>query len=343
MGKTKVSNILQYLLFLGIGIGLIWYSSKDLSPEQIAQLKLSFTHTRFLYMLPVVVALLLAHYSRTLRWKLVMQPLGYNPSTTNTFLAVMIGYFFNLLVPRLGEVMKCTVLAKYEKLAPDKLVGTIVAERAVDMVCLISVILAMMATQYDVMGAYTIDLLKQLVQQKGGGGINWLKLALILAVAVGAIWLLRYAFAHYANKGILLKVKNIGKSVWQGLTSIGKLSRPWAFLAHTLFIWIMYLASIWLGFKAFPAVAQLGINPAVSILGFGSLGMIATQGGIGAYQFAVQKTLLLYAVPAVTGLAFGWVLWGAQTVFTLVTGLICLLLLPIYNRKKHAQQPSHSR
>jgi len=342
MGNKKISSILQYLVFLGIGIGLIWYTLKDLSPEQIEQLKASISQTRLLFMLPVVAALLIAHYSRTLRWKLLMQPLGYAPSTTNTFLAVMIGYFFNLLVPRLGEVMKCTVLAKYEKVAPDKLVGTIVAERAVDMLCLITVILVMMATQFDVMGGHTIKMLQEKVQQKDGS-IDWVRLLGLIGGIVAVVVVVRLIFKRYAQKGILLKIKNIGKSVWQGLTSIGKLGNPMPFVAHTLLIWTMYLLSIWLGFKAFPPVAQLGINPAVSILGFGSLGMIATQGGIGVYQWAIQKTLLLYSVPALVGLAFGWVLWAAQFAFTLAMGLICLLFLPFYNRNRHAPKPIDSR
>jgi glycosyltransferase 2 family protein len=341
MGKVKPATVLQYLLFLGLGLGLIWYSSKDLTPEQVGQLKASFAQTRYLYMLPVALALLLAHYARTLRWKLLMAPLGYAPSTTNTFLAVMIGYLVNLLVPRLGELMKCTVLAKYEKVAPDKLVGTIVAERAVDMVCLMLVILIMLATQFDLMGANTLELLKQLIAQKGGG-INWVSLLLALGSLALVVVGLRWVFRRYGHRGPLLNIKNIVKSIGQGLTSIGRLKKPSHFLGYTLLIWSMYLASIWLGFKAFPAVETLGINPAVSILGFGSLGMIATQGGIGAYQWAVEKTLLLYQVAAVTGLAFGWLLWGAQTVFTLVVGLICLLFLPYYNQKKHAIQPSHS-
>jgi hypothetical protein len=63
--------------------------------------------------------------------------------------------------------------------------------------------------------------------------------------------------------------------------------------------------------------------------------MIITQGGIGAYQLAIQKTLTLYGISEVNGLAYGWLLWAVQTVMVLVVGLICLFLLPIFNRKKN--------
>jgi hypothetical protein len=97
----------------------------------------------------------------------------------------------------------------------------------------------------------------------------------------------------------------------------------------------MYLLSIRLGFYAMESVAHLGIKPSFTILSFGSLAMIVTQGGIGAYQLAVQKTLLLYNISEVNGLAFGWLLWLVQTVMVLGVGLLCLFLLPIINRKPH--------
>jgi uncharacterized membrane protein (Fun14 family) len=63
--------------------------------------------------------------------------------------------------------------------------------------------------------------------------------------------------------------------------------------------------------------------------------MIATQGGIGAYQLAVQKTLGLYGINALTGLAFGWLLWAVQTILMLVTGPISLLLLYLQRNKNN--------
>jgi uncharacterized protein (TIRG00374 family) len=329
--KSRIISILQYVFFLGLGFGLIWYSSKDLTDAQIDELKNSFSQTRFLFIIPVIVALLLSHYFRSLRWRLLMQPMGFFPTATNTFLSVLIGYFFNLLVPRLGEVMKCTMLAKYEKVPADKLIGTIVAERAVDMVCLLLVTIIMLATQFDLLGESALQSFSNILQ-----GMSYVKLAIYLTSALVVIFLVRLVLHRFAHIHIFRGIKLFLKNILQGLTSIGKMQGRGWFLVHTIMIWVLYLLSIWLGFKAFPAVAHLSFDPSVAILVFGSLGMIATQGGIGAYQFAVQKTLLLYGVTAVAGLAFGWVLWGAQTAIVLISGIISLLLLPFVNRKKHA-------
>lgn len=329
--KSRIISILQYVFFLSLGFGLIWYSSKDLTDAQIDELKSSFAQTRFLFIIPVIGALLLSHYFRSLRWRLLMQPMGFFPSATNTFLSVLIGYFFNLLVPRLGEVMKCTMLAKYEKVPADKLIGTIVAERAVDLVCLVLVTVIMLATQFDLLGESALQSISTILK-----GMSYVKLALYLAGTLVVIFLIRLVLHRFAHIHVFAGIKRFLKNIVMGLTSIGKMQGRGWFLFHTLMIWVLYLLSIWLGFKAFPPVANLGFDPSVAILVFGSLGMIATQGGIGAYQFAVQKTLLLYGVTAVAGLAFGWVLWGAQTAIVLISGVISLILLPFVNRKKHA-------
>ena len=145
--RGRIKTIVQYMFFLGLGLFLILYSVRSLSPSEKIQLLNSFRVANYLYLVPVTIIMLLSHLSRAFRWKILMEPLGYKPSTGNTYIAVLIGYLFNLLVPRLGEVMKCTVLARYEKAAPDKLIGTIVAERAFDVVGLLLVVIIMLITK----------------------------------------------------------------------------------------------------------------------------------------------------------------------------------------------------
>src|SRR4051794_7373438 len=134
--KKPVITILQYLFFFGLGIFFVWLSVKNIKHEQWLQIKDALQRARHWLIVPAFLLLLLAHYSRAMRWKILMEPLGYKPSNFNTFAAVMIGYLVNAGVPRLGEVVKCTLLSKYENVRADRLVGTIVMERAVDVVCL---------------------------------------------------------------------------------------------------------------------------------------------------------------------------------------------------------------
>src|SRR5688572_4682262 len=149
--NKKILSILQYLLFLGLGIFLLWLTFRK---SDLQDIKRNIITADFIYLVPATLMLLVSHFFRAIRWKILMEPLGYKPSLLNTFLAVMVGYWANLAVPRLGEVLKCTVLARYEKVPADKLVGTIVAERAFDVVNLLLMITITIGIQYNLLGAY---------------------------------------------------------------------------------------------------------------------------------------------------------------------------------------------
>src|SRR5215216_2113805 len=152
--KKSIFTLLQYSFFLGLGILFVWLSVKNIDHAQWLQIKDSLQRARHWMIIPVFLMLLLSHYSRALRWKILMEPMGYHPSTFNTFAAVMIGYLVNAGVPRLGEVVKCTLLSRYEKVRADRLVGTIVMERAVDVVCLIVVFISALIFQGGIIGEH---------------------------------------------------------------------------------------------------------------------------------------------------------------------------------------------
>ncbi len=137
--NKRLFILLQYLFFLGLGAFLVWWSVKDIDNEKMTEIKQALENARLYLIGPVFIILLLSHYVRMLRWRLLMETLNYHPNKFNTFCAVMIGYLANLAFPRLGEVLKCTILARYEKIPADKLVGTIILERLIDAVSLLLV------------------------------------------------------------------------------------------------------------------------------------------------------------------------------------------------------------
>lgn len=329
--RKKIIAVAQYVFFLGLGLFLLWYTTRHLTDQEISMMKASLRKANYLLVIPAMLLLLASHYSRALRWKILMEPLGFQPSSTNTFFAVMLSYFFNLLVPRLGEVMKCTVLARYEKTPVDKLIGTMVAERAFDVICLLLVFVITVLLQINIVGDYASREFGQFFK----GGLDIPRILLFVAIIVALVLITRFVFAKYGHISLVARIRGIIRGVWEGLTSVRHVKKKTAFFLHSIFIWTMYLLSIRLGFYAMEAVSDLGIRPSFTILSFGSIAMIITQGGIGAYQLAVQKTLTLYGISEVDGLAFGWLLWLVQTVMVLVVGLLCLILIPIINRKPH--------
>lgn len=331
--KTKLFGILKYLLFLGLGIFLVWWSIGKISEKDWLEIRAAIENVNYLLIIPVVGILLLSHFSRALRWKILMQPMGYYPSALNTYLAVMVGYLANLALPRLGEVLKCTLLSRYEKIPADKLVGTIVAERAFDLICLVLVLCITIFSQLDIIGSFATDLLGNMFKGKSGG-FNPTGIILILVIIVATILLIRFLFRRFSHFLFIKKINTILKGIWQGVISVRDVKQKGWFFFHTGFIWVCYLLSIRIGFYAMEQTSVYGIKESLSVLSMGSVGMIATQGGIGAYPLLVQETMVLYGLTENIGRAFGWLLWLVQFLMVLVFGFLSLGVLPVINRNK---------
>lgn len=335
--KRRILTIIQYLFFFALGAFFAWLSIKNINHERWHQIKNSLAHSRQWLIFPVILLLLLAHYSRSLRWKILMEPLGYIPSNFNVFAAVMVGYLVNAGVPRLGEVIKCTMLARYEKVRADKLIGTIVVERAVDIVCLMIVFVLSMILEGDVIGNYMKEKLVIFFHDNSGRlSSSKIMLALggfILLLAFG--YLLLKKFGHI---DAVARIKIILRGIWHGLNSIRLIKNKGGFLFHTILIWSLYLASTTLGINALKETAHLGIGGGLTTLVVGSVGMILTPGGIGAYPLLVAELIGLYGLDSnTTGTTLGWLLWSAQTIIILITGVVCLALLPAFNKKVKRQ------
>ena len=337
--NKRLRTFLQYSFFLGLGIFLVWWSVKDLTSDDKTQIRSALETARYWLLIPVFGILLLSHLIRAIRWKLLIEPLGYKPSTANTLFAVFIGYLANQAVPRLGEVLKCTVLSRYEKIPADKLVGTIILERVIDAITLLIIFGITLAIQPDIYS----QLVDTIFNSKKEGDVTrkTISSSLLLMILAGvviivlALWMIKNK-KNFGDLGALFK--RIGKSIWQGISAIQHLKKRWWFIFLTLSMWVLYLAGGYIGFMALKETQQYGINEAFTVLSAGSVGMIATPGGIGAYAYLLQKTMQVYGVNEGIALAFGWILWLAQTAVILIGGLISFVGMPYYNKRKLREQ-----
>ncbi len=331
--NKRLVTILQYVFFLGLGIFLVWWSAKGIDEKGWADIRQSLKGARYWLLLPSLAILFLAHWWRAMRWRILMEPLGFTPKKSNTFFAVMIGYLANLAVPRLGEILKCTVLARYEKVPVNKLVGTMIAERAFDMIALLTVFFLAIVTQVNIIGKYFNELIDRRQSSFSEGYGTVLVIAGIIIFILG-IWFILKKFSHIS---IIHNVKKMLHGIWQGLTSLRYVKHKGQFFLYSFLIWGMYYFATYVGFYALADTEQYGWKEAFSVLAFGSVGMIITQGGIGAYQLMVQKTMALYGLNDNIGWAFGWITWIPQTLIILLLGLISFALLPYYNKTSNAQ------
>lgn len=341
--KKKILSIFQYLFFAALAAFFVWLSLKDMDHQKWQQLKEALDQADYWLLVPVLLLLLASHWLRALRWKQLMEPMGYRPSVMNCFLAVMIGYFVNLGAPRLGEVVKCTVIARYEKVPVDKLVGTIVAERAFDMICLLIVFGLTLVFQFHVIHSLTSGKIDTLFRN-ASGQTSYIKIVLLIAAALVLFFLAKWLLGKFGHISIVQKIKAIILNIWHGLTSVKALKNKPLFVIYSLGIWCLYWFSTWFGFFAISATRHLSLIDALSVLAMGSVGMIVSPGGIGAYALLVQKTVAFYDVPSLPyGQALGWLLWFGQFLSFILFGVASFILLPRINKSKvYEVTPDHS-
>ena len=329
--NKKATNIFKYSLFLGIGVFLVWWSLHKIPDNKWYEFKTALLTANFWLLFPVFIILTTSHILRAIRWNTLMKPMGYQPRIVNTFFAVMIGYLANLAVPRLGEVLKCTLLSKYENVPAEKLVGTIVIERAVDIVCLGLVFVAAFALQYELIGEYGKQLLSNLFANKNGN-FSWTKMGIAFVIILSLILIITVWFNTFSHLKIVKALKKILKGILEGLSSIRNVQQKGRFLFCTIGIWSLYIAGTWVGLCATQYTAHLGFSAALSALAFASIGMIITPGGIGAYAIFLANVLEKNDIPYEIGLANGTLQWFAQFLIVVIIGFISVGLLPWYNK-----------
>lgn len=332
--KKTFLTIFQYLFFVGLGIFFVWLSIRDIHHEQWLQIKGALARARHWLIVPALLILFLAHYSRALRWKILMEPMGYAPSNFNVFAAVMIGYLVNAGVPRLGEVIKCSMLARYEKVRVDRLVGTIVMERAVDVICLLVVFACALLFQGHVISEHIGARFTSFFSDPSGH-TSLRKVAIAFAVLAAGLLLLYIVLKRFGHIDAVAKIRHVLTGIGHGLSSIRQVRHKGLFVFHTIFIWTCYLAGTTVGIYALQETAHLGLGAGLTTLALGSVGMLISPGGIGAYAWIVAKLMGWYGLEEATiGNALGWLLWSVQTLIILIGGLACFGLLSFFNKTK---------
>jgi uncharacterized membrane protein YbhN (UPF0104 family) len=335
--NRRLSTVIQYIFFLGLGFLFVWLSLKNLNSEKIDQIKRSLSTARYWLIFPVFLMLILSHYVRAIRWRLLIEPLDYRPSRANVFFAVMIGYLVNQGVPRLGELVKCSMLTRYEKIPLEKLIGTVILERVVDALTFLLLLVITLAIQP---GIYA-QLMNSFFSHTGDSEARTLPYWLLGLFVLGALILIIIIWMAWKKKSLQdlkIVIINVIQRVWLGISSIRHLKKRGQFILLTVLLWGLYLFAGYIGFYALQETSGYGIPEALTVLSAGSIGMIASPGGIGAYAYLIQKTMPIYGLDEGIALAFGWILWLVTTAVIVTGGLISFVLLPYYNKRKSIEK-----
>jgi len=259
----------------------------------------------------------------------LIEPLGYTPPLKKTTYSLMVGYFANLAFPRLGEVSRCAALSKAEVIPFNKLLGTVIVERIIDVISLLICMLLVAALEFKRLGNFfNENIFNPLLKKIDQLSRSPILLTLIILALIALISVLIYFSRKNKSKGKETAFAKLTKGFMDGLRSVAKLKQPGLFIFHSIFIWVLYYLSVYVALFAFPFTSGLGSGAALFLLVAGGLGMSApVQGGIGAYHLLVSQGLVLYGLSREDGLTFATLLHSLQLVLVIIMGIASLLLL----------------
>jgi len=330
---------LKLSLALGLGLVIIYLSVRNLCTEARAQIIESFKLANYNWIILSIIIGIGSHLIRAIRWKMLLFPMGYSPSTNSTFLAVMVGYFANLGIPRSGEIARCSILYKENKIPVDKSFGTVITERSVDMAIFFALFFVTIFMESKRLAEYVESNIWSPLQQKWDflNQSQWIIgfLFFTMMLVFLTLWLFRQRIMKLE---ISQKVFNLFKGVWEGLLSVFRIKNPGLFIFYSLLIWFFYYLMVLVCMQSLPQTATLSWSASLSILVLGSIGIMVTPGGIGLYPVIVAQTLALYGIASTSGLgdAMGWLTWSAQTLMIIIVGAISLIIISLRNsNKKH--------
>lgn len=331
-----MKKILGYLLPLALAAFLLWYTYKDQDLEKMFH---DFGTARITPVILTMFTTLFAHYIRALRWNMLFEPLGYRPAASGSFLAVMSGYFANLLVPRAGELSRCTILSASDDIPVTTAIGTVLAERAFDMLMLLLIALAAFGLEFETLSTFFLRM-QEKYGMKESTGSN-LKLIFVVSLAIISVFALVFR-KTLLQIPLVVKIMGMVKGLMEGLMSIGRLKNPGLFILYTLLIWACYYFTTYISLSMFSFTDDLGIKAAFMLLIAGSFGIVVPVPGAvgGPFQVFVSAALTqLYQKEETMSVTAASAMYWTQVIFSLGAGGLCYLLAILRaNQKKKAAE-----
>ncbi|MDR2448423.1 MAG: flippase-like domain-containing protein [Prevotellaceae bacterium] len=331
--NKTITGLLKYVVFLALSAWLLYISFKEVKWDELVE---GLRSANYWWVGASMLTGWLAIVVRALRWRIIIEPLGYRPSVKNTYDAVMLTYLANFAMPRLGEVVRCGALRKTEKVPFELLLGTVVLERVFDILCLLVVTILVVGLRMDTFGAFLHDKIWQpLVEHNAeAAGLSWL--AILLGIFVATIILLFLFRKKLLQFRIVQKINKLLKGLIDGLRAGFRLKRKNRFFAGTLIIWLFYFLQSYTIMHAMPETASLNVTDALFLMVVGSLGWVApVPGGLGAYHFLLSLALLtMYAIPWELGVVFATISHETQAVMMLFFGFLALASFLLSGKKK---------
>ena len=327
--SPKAKTVLTVSISIVLAISLIWWAMRGLDLNRTIE---SLQKADYRWVGLSVLLGSTAYYIRSERWKLLLNAMGYTPKSSHSFYSVCMNYFWNLLIPRSGEIARCTTLYTLTKTPVDKSFGTVISERVIDLLCLMTI--ALLAV------IFNVDLIQKLFDEvllaRSGGeessGFGIYILLGLLALTIPLLFLFKNKIKSFA---FYPKVKNFIYGIRHGLISIFKLKRSGLFIFYTFIIWLFYFLMTYVVVFALPETSHLTIADGLYLLLVGGIGMvIPASGGIGAFHSAMRLGFVVLGLGSEVGVTFGFLVHTPHTMIALIMGLISFVMISVEKSKK---------
>lgn len=332
--RNTLIRILKFIAFLFIGLLLLWLAFRNVKFDKLVE---GLKGADYKWVVLSMLFGVAAYISRARRWNILIKPLGHSPALGTTFYAMMTGYLANLALPRVGEITRCVALGKKEKIPVDQLIGTVVIERTVDLMSLLSIMLVLILIR----GAEINEFLRETIfiplQEKvfsllGFTRVIWMLIAFVLVLSLFLLFRNRRRLRKFV---FFSKMFDLARGIFNGFKTIASLSNKWEFVFHTVFIWVCYMFMTWVVVFAIEPTAHITLGDSIFLLVVGGLGMsVPVQGGIGAFHYAVSRGLaFVEGVNLEDGLVYAFLSHESQLLVVIVLGVISFFMIFRKNNK----------
>jgi glycosyltransferase 2 family protein len=326
-----LKKTLSYTLFLGVGAFFIYLAFREFKIDEV---KDAIANANLWWPLLAMVAGIVSCISRAMRWQIIAEPLGYKTQLSTTFYGIMVGYMVNFAIPRGGEVARAAIVSRTEKIPMPTMIGTIVAERLVDLLCMGIVLILAVFLQLDTLQKFLDVLPKN--ENEAGGGLSLIQIGLIGMAVVGVLFII---FRKKIQKlSLYKKVVDLIKSFVEGIRGLLKIKKPIQFIIHSIIIWIMYYLMVYVCFFSLEGTSHLGPEAGLTVLVLSTVAiLLPAPGGTGPFHYFVPFGLLLYGIPRETiGGAYAIIAHASQMVMFIGIGALSYFALMYQQRKQLA-------
>jgi hypothetical protein len=335
--RKGILQTIKFIAFLAVGVVLLMLAFSNVN---FSRLGADLKEADYSWLLLSILFGFIAYVSRARRWILLINPLGYHPTLKNSFYALMTGYLANLALPRIGEITRCVALGKKEKIPVDQLIGTVVVERTIDFLSLLTIMIVLIITSGDQISIFLRESILVPIQQKifSVFGSTWILWTVILILTVAGFFLLIRYKKQLRKIRFFSKMFDLARGIINGLKTITNLKRKWEFIFLTVFIWINYALMTWVVVFSIESTSHLTFGDSIFLLVIGGLAMSApVQSGLGAFHYIISRGLLFVkGIPLEEGLVYALLTHESQLVFVAIIGTISFFIV----FKKHEPPPS---